>query len=212
MSSSKRLKASARRRLSLIKQVLVDLLPDVEGVEIVEPRTEQEKPSLRFRTPYGSVPLQALGLGYKSFVALMVDLASRLLDRYPRSRNPLDGPAIVLVDEIDLHLHPKWQRTIMSYLSERFPNTQFIVTAHSPLVVQAASNANIALLRREGDHVVIDNNAKSIHGWRLDQILTSDLFGLPSARPPELDEAYSRRRQLLRKTRLTKKEQMELKG
>jgi transcriptional regulator with XRE-family HTH domain len=126
-------------------------------------------------------------LGYKTLIAWMVDLASRMFDRYPDSPNPLAEPAVVLIDEIDLHLHPKWQRTLMSYLSERFPNTQFIATAHSPLVVQAASDANVVLLRREGDHVVIDNNMKDIHGWRVDQILTSDLFGLESARPPQLD-------------------------
>lgn len=54
--------------------------------------------------------------------------------------NRLADPAVVLVDEIDLHLHPIWQRRLIGFLSERFPNTQFIVTAHSPLIVQAASD------------------------------------------------------------------------
>ena len=62
-----------------------------------------------------------------------------------------------LVDEIDLHLHPKWQREIIGFLTQRFPNTQFIATAHSPLVVQAAEDANVVLLKRTGDHVLIEN-------------------------------------------------------
>lgn len=141
----------------------------------------------------------------------MVDFASRMFDLYPDSKNPLAEPAVVLVDEIDLHLHPSWQRKLMSYLSERFPNTQFIATAHSPLVVQAATDANIVLLRREGDHVVIDNDPQVIKGWRVDQILTSELFGLESARPPEYDTALAERKKILSKSKLTKKDRQRLK-
>src|SRR5262249_10335936 len=70
--------------------------------------------------------------------------------------------------------------------------------------------ANIAVLRREGDHVVIDNDLKAIRGWRLDQIYTSDLFGLESARPPELDEVLKRRREILSKPKLTQADEREL--
>lgn len=110
----------------------------------------------------------------------------------------------MLVDEIDLHLHPSWQRTLMTHLSESFPNVQFIVTAHSPLVgagVQSAPNANIALLRREGDHVVIDNDVDAIRNWRVDQIYTG-LFGVPT-RPPEVEEMLAQRQALLTKPKLT---------
>ncbi len=72
-------------------------------------------------------------------IAWVIDFASRMVDRYPDSPDPLAEPAVVLVDEIDLHLHPKWQRELIGFLTERFPNTQFIVTAHSPLIVQAAT-------------------------------------------------------------------------
>jgi predicted ATP-binding protein involved in virulence len=140
----------------------------------------------------------------------MVDFAARLFERYPDSPNPLAEPAIALVDEIDLHLHPRWQRTLMKYLSDLFPNTQFIVSAHSPLVVQAATDANVVLLRREGDHVVIDNDVQAIKGWRVDQVLTSDLFGLESARPPEIDDALAERTRILSKSRLSKADKTRL--
>jgi predicted ATP-binding protein involved in virulence len=144
-------------------------------------------------------------------IAWIVDFARRLVERYPESPNPLAESAVVLIDEIDLHLHPKWQRELIGFLTERFPNTQFIATAHSPLVVQSAAAANIALLKREGDHVIIENNPETIRGWRVDQILTSDLFGLQTARPPELEKSLLRRKELLTNHRLTRAEQKELK-
>jgi predicted ATP-binding protein involved in virulence len=140
----------------------------------------------------------------------MVDLAVRLFKRYPDSEDPLAEPAIVLVDEIDLHMHPKWQRDIMQFLTDRFPNTQFIVTAHSPLVVQAAQDANIVLLRREGDRVVIDNNPEIIENWRVDQVLTS-VFEMPSARPAKIEPLLQRRKELLTKPKLTASDRAELK-
>lgn len=202
-------KRAAKRRDD-IKDVLINLLPDVEDIRFAQLTEKQMKPGVEVKTPYGWVSIKDLSLGYKTLIAWMVDLASRLFDRYPDSPNPLAEPAVVLVDEIDLHLHPKWQRNLMSFLSERFPNTQFIATAHSPLVVQAATDANIVLLRREGDHVIIDNDVKKIHGWRFDQVLTSDLFGLESARPPQLDNLLAERTKILSKARLTKKDKEKL--
>ncbi|MCH8999370.1 MAG: AAA family ATPase, partial [Proteobacteria bacterium] len=209
-SKKSAIQAEAKTRAKLIKSVLIDLLPDVDDIRFPTPKDVDAGPRVEFHTPYGWVPIRQLGLGYKTLIAWMVDFASRLFERYPESPNPLAEPAVCLVDEIDLHLHPKWQRTIMQYLSERFPNTQFIVTAHSPLIVQAATEANIAILRREGDHVVIDQSFKAIRGWRIDQVLTSDLFGLETARPPELDEVLRERKKLLTKGRMTAADKKKL--
>jgi predicted ATP-binding protein involved in virulence len=198
------------KRFYLIQEILKKLLPDVSDIRIAPADNEKSRPAAEFLTPYGWVPLKSLSLGYKTVIAWTVDLAVRLMDRYPQSDDPLAEPAVVLVDEIDLHLHPKWQRTIMSFLTERFPNTQFIVTAHSPLVVQAAKNANIVLLRREGDHVVIDNDPEIIDNWRVEQILSS-VFELPSPHSPDLAPLIERRRKLLAKSKLTTKDERELK-
>src|SRR5206468_5479818 len=84
-------------------------------------------------------------------IAWVVDLASRMFEAYPDSPDPLSEAAIALVDEIDLHLHPRWQREITAHLDRLFPNVQFIVTAHSPLVVQGAGVTNVAVLRRVDD-------------------------------------------------------------
>jgi predicted ATP-binding protein involved in virulence len=202
--------ARLKKRFDLIQDTLKQLLPDISDIRITPADENKHSPMAEFQTPYGWVPLQSLSLGYKTVIAWTVDLAARLIERYPNSADPLAEPAVVLVDEIDLHLHPKWQRTIMSFLTERFPNTQFIVTAHSPLVVQAAKNANIVLLRREGDHVVIDNDPEIIDNWRVEQVLSS-VFELPSPHSPDLAPLIERRRKLLAKSKLTAKDERELK-
>jgi energy-coupling factor transporter ATP-binding protein EcfA2 len=171
-------------RYEKVKNMLIDLLPDVENIRAKPITKTQSKPAIEFKTPYGWVFSRSLSLGYQTLIAWMVDLAHRLFERYPDSDNPLEQPAIVLVDEIDLHLHPKWQRTVIDHLTGIFKQTQFIVTAHSPLIVQSApEDANIVLLKRQGDQIIIHNNEEMIKGWRIDQVLTSDLFDLPSARP-----------------------------
>jgi hypothetical protein len=209
-SKSSEIQARQRRHRDLVKSILLKILPEVSDIHVTSPTRDKPDPGLEFETPYGWVPLRQLGYGYRTMIAWMVDFASRMVERYPDSPDPLAEPAVVLVDEIDLHLHPKWQRELIGFLTERFPNTQFIATAHSPLIVQAASDANIALLRREGDHVVIENNPETIRGWRVDQILTSDLFGLETARPPELEGLLLRRKELLTKPKLTRADKKEL--
>jgi predicted ATP-binding protein involved in virulence len=187
------------------------LLPDVNEIRFTTPTKENLKSTVEFKTPFGWVTIHQLSLGYKTMVAWMIDLSARMFERYPDSENPLAEPAIVLVDEIDLHLHPKWQREIFDYLSEKFPKTQFIVTAHSPLIVQSApKDANIVVLRKEGDHVVIDNDVESVQNWRLDQIMSSDLFGIESSRGPDTEKWLHERKQLLQKEILTKDEKTRL--
>jgi len=205
-SKSSPIQKQATRQRDQIKEILIKLLPDVTNIRFAQLTEAREKPRIEVKTPYGWVSVKDLSLGYKTLIAWMVDLASRLFERYPDSSNPLTEAAVVLVDEIDLHLHPKWQRSLMGYLTDLFPNTQFIATAHSPLVVQAATDANIAVLRREGDHVIIDNDVEAIRGWRIDQVLTSDLFGLESARPPELDDLLAERRRILSKGKITQQD------
>jgi hypothetical protein len=198
------------RRLAQVKHLLLSILPDTEDIRLTSQSGSHPTPRAEFKTPYGWVPLRGLGYGYQTLITWVTDLANRMVERYPDSPDPLSEPAVVAVDEIDLHLHPLWQRKLMGFLTERFPNTQFVATAHSPLVAQAAVDANLAVLRREGDHVVIDNDVETVRGWRIDQLLTSDLFGLPSARPPQFADLLERRRQLLTKSELTDGDRQEL--
>ncbi len=199
----------ARRRVEVVKELLLRVLPDVTDIRIVESSTS---PEVELRTPYGWVPVAGLSLGFQTLIAWTVDLAARFLSRFDGVGDPLSQPAIVLVDEIDLHLHPRWQRQLIGHLTQLFRGTQFIATAHSPLVVQAAENANIVVLRRDGDHVVVEAQPSEVKNWRIDQILTSDLYGLPSARPPQLDSLLHERREILEKAEITAADERRLRS
>ena len=207
---------TATKRLASLKGMLAEVLPDVRGphdIEIHGPPTSapsRDLKGVRVETPYGNVPLTRLSLGYQTVFAWTVDIAWRLLERYPNSRDPLKEPAVVIVDEIDLHLHPRWQRDIREHLTGHFPAVQFIATAHSPLMAQSSFGANLAVLRKSEDHAVILNDPTIIKEWRLDQVITSDLFELGSARPPEIERLLDRRRELAEKEELSIWEQQEL--
>ncbi|MFN5139842.1 MAG: AAA family ATPase [Pseudanabaena sp.] len=209
-SASGKTRSSLKKKFDRIVEILKQILPDIKDIRITPVDEDHLHPTAEFLTPYGWVRLLSLGLGYRTTIAWIVDLVIKLFKRYPDSENPLAEPAIVLVDEIDLHMHPKWQRDIMQFLTDRFPNTQFIVTAHSPLVVQAAQDANIVLLRREGDHVVIDHEQEIIKNWRVDQVLTS-VFEIPSARPPQIEKLLAERQEILSKPKISKADKAKLK-
>ena len=200
-------------KLDKIKKILIRVLPEVIDIRFRINIETVSMPKLEFLTPDAWLSPKELSLGYRTLLALVIDLAARMFDRYPESKNPLEEPAVVLVDEIDLHLHPKWQRDLIDDLTNLFPNTQFIVTTHSPLIVQAAAarDANLLVLRREGDHVIIDQSVEAVRGWRADQILTSDLFDLPSTRDTHIERLEKHRREILSKAKLTKADEKKAK-
>lgn len=207
----------ARDKREQVIRMLVEMLPEVESIDIVINKEDDSTPipSVLFKTKYGWVQIDDLSLGYKTMISWIVDLAKRLFDRYPDSPNPIEEPAIVLIDEIDLHLHPKWQRELINYLDERFKQTQFIVTAHSPLIVQTTSqtsgseHVNVVVLRREDDYVVIDKDLDYVRSWRVDQLFASDLFGI-SPYPAKTQQLLNERRRLLSKSKLTEKDKSRL--
>ena len=190
----------AREYLNRIKTMLsgiIEEIADPGSIEIFAPPslgTSPEKAGIRVDTPYGNAPLDQLGLGCRTVFAWIVDIVLRLLERYENSSDPLREPAIVIVDEIDLHLHPTLQRKIREHLTKHFPNVQFIATSYSPLIARSFLDANIIVLRRSGDHTEIVNDPFLVRDWTLDQLVTSELFGLPSSRSLEAEK----RRQIYR--------------
>lgn len=202
-----------------VKEMLISLLPDIQNlkdVEITSPKlvdNRLKQGEFLITTKHGEkIPFEDFSLGYKTVVSWSVDLSWRLFNKYPDSPNPLFEPAIVLIDELDLHLHPIWQTEIINNLSKHFPKVQFIATAHSPLMVQSDINANFAVLKFNADinSVEIINEPIGVDGWRIDQILTSEFFGLKSSRGPEYDKLLTRRRELIAKKTLTPQERKEV--
>lgn len=92
---------------------------------------------------YEIMEFTQLSAGEKNTIAIVADLARRIILANPNSDNPLEGNGIVLIDEIDQHLHPKWQQQILSKLREIFPNIHFMVTTHSPFVVSSYTDADL---------------------------------------------------------------------
>ena len=123
-------------------------------------------------------PLAALSLGYQAMFALTVDLGWRLFTAFPSSDEPLSESAIVLIDEVDLHLHPQWQRELRRNLLEQFPKVQFIVTTHNPVTVQEAlsEGGTVAVVLWADDEAHILNPVPNGE-WRYEQLLDSELFG-----------------------------------
>lgn len=199
------IKAEFERKLEQVRQILIDILPDVEAIRIKPVIQINSKLLLEVKTPYGWVNLRDLSYGYQTTTALIVDIAAKMMEQYPSSENPLAEPVIILIDEIDLHLHPKWQRTVIDKLSHHFPAAQFIATSHSPLIVQAAQDkgANIVVCRKEDDHVVIDNNPDEVKGWRVDQILVSDLFEVQGDRSEKIQDFINEKNEILSKMKLS---------
>ncbi len=116
--------------------------------------------------------------GEKSVLLLLSDIARRLVISNPNLENPLDGSGVVLIDEIEMHLHPSWQRKICKTLKESFPNCQFVITTHSPQVLGELKREEILLLN---DFVVsrvfLASYGRSSNDI-LDEILDTDGDGL----------------------------------
>lgn len=132
-------------------------------------------------------PFTSLSDGYRGFTAWVWDLLVQM------SRVMLPGPlgldftslrGVVIVDEIDLFLHPRWQRLLIEELAVQFPHIQFLFSTHSPLVVGMLEPENIRVLTRQGDSVVIEQYQEETSGKTPTEILTSTYFGLPSTRSP----------------------------
>jgi predicted ATP-binding protein involved in virulence len=115
--------------------------------------------------------VKQLSDGEKCLIALCGDLARRLALAYPSSKNPLNGSGVVLIDEIELHMHPQWQRKTLPYLLNTFPNIQFIITTHSPQVLgELDSRSDIfSLVRR--DNALQVQEIGPLNGWDSNSIL-----------------------------------------
>jgi hypothetical protein len=211
-------KAVDKARYEAMVSAIAALLPDVsrEDIEVSGPEIpglSNLQRGIHVRTPSGQVALVDLSIGYQTMVAWTADLAWRLFGAYPTSSAPLSEPAIVLIDEIDLHLHPQWQRSLRSHLVKHFPAVQFIATTHSPITAQEsiAAGENVNVVRWDGHEANIINNPLESNEWRVDQVLVSDLFGFSAARSLQAEAKLARRTALIRKPSLAPEEQRELK-
>lgn len=153
-------------------------------------------------TPNQRASMNSLSDGYKNTLSMIADIAYRMALLNPQLQEMVlqQTPGVVLIDEVDLHLHPKWQQRILRDLTTIFPKIQFIVTTHAPAVVNAVDSGSLLLL--DGQRVYYPRN--QTFGRDANSILR-EVMGTPE-RPEEIQRMFSAFHQLLTDERLVEAE------
>ncbi len=168
-------------------RALSALLPRPDGAQFLRENNQIVVESVGVRDT-----LEALSSGYQAVLALALDILS-VLRRGWEDASSAEG--IVLIDEIDAHLHPRWKMRIIQRLREVFPRLQFIATSHEPLTLRGLDRDEVAVLKRSltGSVKIITAETDDLPSPRhmtVGQLLTSDYFGLHSAEDLEVDMLF----------------------
>jgi energy-coupling factor transporter ATP-binding protein EcfA2 len=164
-------------------------------------------------TEDGEVPIDDVSQGMGSIFGWAGTLLQRLYEIHTEMENPALAPALVLIDEIDAHLHPEWQQKLVPIVREEFKNLQVVATTHSPLIVGGMKQNELIIADRDFDDrhkVGVTHSLIDPEGLRADQVLTTPLFGLQSTRSPEVVKKINRYALLFGKTTLTDEETKEM--
>ncbi|MFM2060472.1 MAG: replication and repair protein RecF [Cyanobacteriota bacterium] len=172
------------KELEAVRQAISSLIPNFKKLRV-------RRSPLRMTVEKDGEELivNQLSDGEKCLLAMVGDLARRLAIANPGLENPLDGYGVVLIDEIELHLHPKWQREIIPALTRTFSHCQFIVTTHSPQVISQVKPQGIYILEKTNDGIIA-KRPESSYGRDSNQIL-EDLMNVPE-RPQEIKQELLR--------------------
>ncbi|MBW7568009.1 AAA family ATPase [Chromobacterium subtsugae] len=141
----------AEEYINIVKKALKAALPEVQDVFV-----DLKRAGFAIKIENREVSFNQLSDGQKSIFLIVADLSRRMIMLNPNRENPLDGKGIVIIDEIEMHLHPRWQQHIILKLRSIFPKIQFIITTHSPQVLSTVDKNSIRqiVLNSEGDPVV----------------------------------------------------------
>lgn len=194
----------------------IDTLARLDRVLMLPPGSSRLSPQgLEVAGPWGEfAPVGALGDGYKATLAWLLDLVGWTLLRDPEMLDTgIEG--IVLVDEVEQHLHPQWQRRILALLRRQFPKVQFLATTHSSLCVLGSTDltddeVSLVHLRQEEGKVEATSGIKPPRGQRADQILTSYLFGLETTSDDQTKAEIERLSRLLGQAELDAADRAEV--
>lgn len=161
-------------------------------------------------TPSGVLPLDVLSQGTQSVIQCLAHLTIGYAEYYRFPADFEDKPGILVIDEIDAHLHPSWQRRIIPTLIRHFPKLQIFCSTHSPLIIAGLKAGQVQLLRRgEDGKVSVSTNESDIAGWTVDEILRNFLE-VPTPTDMATAANVTRLQELRRKEELTETEANEL--
>ncbi len=163
----------------------------------------------QFETLDGAVPLNVLSQGTQSIIQWLAHLLIGYAEYYDYPRNLEDKPGVLIIDEIDAHLHPSWQRRIIPTLTKYFPNLQIFCSTHSPLMLAGLKAGQVHLLKRDKKgKVMVSRNEEDIMGWSSDEILRSFL-DIPDPTDLETTNRIRRLETLSHEERLSAQETKE---
>lgn len=197
---------AVRRLVSVSPAGEQDILRRVdEALNLPKGSTRLGSEGLEVSGPWGSfMPVGSLSDGYRATLSWLLDFIgwSLLRSRSEPDWTDRSPSAVILIDEIEQHLHPRWQRRILGRLRTQLPNVQFVVTTHAPLCVTGTTDlsdvdVNLFHLGWQGDSVVSSPPMKPPRGQRADQVLTSYLFGLETTSDDKTKERIERLSALL---------------
>ncbi len=140
--------------------------------------------TLLFKEGKSILSLEQLSDGYQNMAAWIGDLLYRLTETFGDQKTPLNARGILLIDEIDLHLHPRWQRKLLDFIHLKLPNMQLIATTHSPLTAQQAAEGELYALQKEDYKISLVAFAGNPQNMLVHQLLLSPVFGV------ETDESF----------------------
>ena len=176
-----------RKTMTVIREVLSRFLRDVKFVEI-----DKTNRQLMFRTADGLIPMSSLSDGYQNVAAWVGDLLYRVTETFEDYSKPMNTRGLLLIDEIDLHLHPLWQKELLDFLHKRLPNMQLVATTHSPITAQQTGPGELFFLERSGKKLSLNQYGGNPKELLLHQLIMSDAFGLPSDESSELEKKKNR--------------------
>ena len=199
------------KEVSAVRQAISSMLPEVS-----DPRTESNPPRfvVSWESEQGQIKklsLDQLSGGYRIVLALAADLARRMVQGNPHLDDPLKSEAIVLIDEVELHLHPGWQQRILGDLQRTFPNAQFIVSTHSPQVLTTVEPQCIVKLYWEDDRIVAGLPEGATYGAEAGDVL-SLVMGVNERPDNDFTKALNQYRRLVSEGKGESKKALVLRG
>ena len=170
-TSSRKDKPVIKSYLSQVAALATEITEDFP-IEFIGVKEDKRGLYPSFRTPDGDLPLDVLSQGTQSIIQFLAHLLLRYAEYYDFPPDLRDKPGIAIIDEIDAHLHPTWQRRIIPTLTHNFPNLQILCSTHSPLMLAGLKARQVKLLHRNGHgSVEVSTNESDIAGWTGDEIL-----------------------------------------
>lgn len=165
----------------VIADVLAKLLPGMRFKDI-----DKQNRTVVMQTIDGDVPLRQLSEGYQAMAAWAGDLLFRMTETFKDRKDPLAARGVLLIDEMDLHLHPVWKRNLVDFLNNAFPNLQIVATTHSPLSVQQCREGELFVVRREMADPKLVPFSGDPSRMRLSELFLSPLIGLQTLDSPRV--------------------------